>query len=244
MTSKELRAKAWEACRGNWKNLGLAWLIYLGLGIAIAILSSCGIGVVLYYVLFPPFILGFCMCCINVARGKGTKPSGTLDGIGNMRGAVALNFMNSLLVSLWSLLFYIPGIVKAYAYALSFYVLADHPEMTQSEARAESVRLMEGNKMRLFLLHLSFIGWYLLSALTFGILLFWVAPCINVATAFFYDELKESKPRFGFVDESDANEADRLFPDLSAIDENNGKSPRRDSDAPRESKTRFTDDER
>lgn len=237
MTAKELRARAWEACRGNWKDVGLAWLIYVGLGIAIALLSACGIGVLLYYVLFPPFILGLHMCSLNVARGKGTKPSGTLDGIGNMKTAIALNFVNGLLVELWSLILIIPGIVKSYAYSMSFFVLADNPEMSQSEARAESVRLMEGNKMRMFLLTLSFIGWYLLSALTFGILLFWVIPYVNVTIACFYDELKESKPRFGFqVHDSEEQSADSAwFEDIKGSDD------RRDPDSPRESKTRPKD---
>ena len=74
---------------------------------------------------------------------------------------------------------------------MSYYILADNPTLTQSEARRRSEQLMNGHKFRLFCLHLSFIGWYLLSALTGGILLFWVIPYVQVATAAFYDDLIE-----------------------------------------------------
>ena len=49
--------------------------------------------------------------------------------------------------------------------------------MTGAEAREYSAQLMEGSKMDAFVLDLSFIGWFLLGALTFGILnLFWTTP--------------------------------------------------------------------
>jgi uncharacterized membrane protein len=72
---------------------------------------------------------------------------------------------------------------------MSYYVMAENPEMSGEDARRESIMMMDGNKMRLFCLQLSFIGWYLLSALTLGILLFWVVPYVQAATAAFYEEI-------------------------------------------------------
>ena len=93
-------------------------------------------------------------------------------------------------MALWSLLFVIPGIIATYSYSMSFYILRDNPDMDANAARKASIEMMKGNKWKLFCLELSFIGWMLLSMLTFGILLLWVGPYMETAKAAFYEELK------------------------------------------------------
>lgn len=78
-------------------------------------------------------------------------------------------FLRKLYIFLWSLLLVIPGIVKRYSYRLVPYILAEHPEMDAKEVLETSRRLMDGHKWHTFLLDLSFIGWGILSAVTFGI---------------------------------------------------------------------------
>ena len=70
------------------------------------------------------------------------------------------------------------------------YLLLDRPELSATEAITESRKMMNGHKMDLFLLDLSFIGWVLLSILTCGILFFYVAPYMQAARAEFYRTLK------------------------------------------------------
>ena len=135
-------------------------------------------------------MLGLAYLALAVLRGGELKVEMLFDGFKNFLPAFLLQLVNSLLVSLWSLLFVVPGIVKAYSYAMSAYILADNPEMSQNECRRESMRMMQGHKWRLFCLQFSFIGWQLLCVLTFGILSFWVGPYINTATAAFYEDLK------------------------------------------------------
>ena len=85
------------------------------------------------------------------------------------------------------MLFIIPGIVKAYAYRMVPYILKEHPELSGTQAITLSRRMMKGNKGDAFVLDLSFIGWILLSALTFGILhLFYVGPYIQATDAELY----------------------------------------------------------
>lgn len=91
---------------------------------------------------------------------------------------------------LWLLLLIVPGIIKQYSYALTPYILKDHPELKNNAAIELSMRMMNGNKMRLFLLTLSFIGWFLLSMLTFGIGFLFLIPYIETAIAHFYEEVK------------------------------------------------------
>ncbi|MCQ2009142.1 MAG: DUF975 family protein [Sporolactobacillus sp.] len=71
-------------------------------------------------------------------------------------------FMGIFLV-LWSILFVIPGIIKALSYSQVYFVLKDHPDYSASKAVKESKHLMIGFKWKFFLLNLSFIGWWILS---------------------------------------------------------------------------------
>ena len=87
----------------------------------------------------------------------------------------------------------IPGIVKSYSYYMMGYILTDHPEMGWKEAIAESKQMMYGHKMDLFVLHLSFLGWILLSCLTLGVLLIYTLPYMQQTEANFYRMLKEEQ---------------------------------------------------
>ena len=94
-------------------------------------------------------------------------------------------------IILWGLLLVIPGIIKAYQYAMVPYLLADDPTMTKERALSESKRLMDGNKWRAFVLDLSFLGWSLLSILTLGIVsVFYAAPYKRMTLAALYEHLR------------------------------------------------------
>ncbi len=97
--------------------------------------------------------------------------------------------LQTIYTFLWLLLFIIPGIIKAYAYSMTFYLLYKEPELQAADAITKSKEYTQGYKMDLFLLHLSYIGWYILSIFTFGILLFWVIPKVMVAQTLMFDEI-------------------------------------------------------
>lgn len=105
-----------------------------------------------------------------------------------------------LFLVLWSLLLIIPGIIKYYAYAMTPYILADCPHVKAKDALKLSMRIMNGKKADLFIFHLSFIGWELLSLLTGCILqVFYVGPYIRCATACWYLEARENALRNGII---------------------------------------------
>lgn len=116
--------------------------------------------------------------------------------------AVLTALLKTLYIFLWSLLFIIPGIIATYRYSMTSFILAENPDLSPDEAVAESKRIMQGNKWRLFCLNLSFIGWEILCVLTLGILSFWVGPYKHAATAAFYRSLVpaqlEVNEEFGF----------------------------------------------
>ena len=105
---------------------------------------------------------------------------------------IVTGLLQSLFVFLWSLLFVIPGVIKSYAYAMTFFIINDNPDISPMDALHESERLMDGHKMELFMLDLSFIFWHLLVIVTFGIASLWVAPYVHASHAAFYEELKKN----------------------------------------------------
>lgn len=113
------------------------------------------------------------------------------------RNLLFLMLLKYLFIFLWSLLFLIPGIVKAYAYSQAEMIYKDTVDRTGEQPSAkecldESQRLMKGNKMDLFALELSFIGWTFLNIFTFGILGLWLTPYMTMSQVVFYENLTES----------------------------------------------------
>lgn len=103
--------------------------------------------------------------------------------------SLVLGFMKTLFTALWSILFVVPGIVKTYAYSMAFYIQQQSDDKNWKKALEQSQRLMNGNKMKLFLLDLSFIGWYILGSMCFGIGILFVYPYHMTARANFFDSL-------------------------------------------------------
>ena len=114
------------------------------------------------------------------------------EGFKNSYGHVVLTtFLADLFLALWTLLFVIPGIVKSYSYRMVPYIISDYPELSATEAITKSREMMKGHKFDAFVLDLSFIGWYILTALTFGILgIFYVCPYVFQTDAELYLALK------------------------------------------------------
>ena len=107
------------------------------------------------------------------------------------KNIVKTAFMKDLFIWLWSLLFIIPGIIKAYEYRMVPYIMSEDPTKNYKDALAESKKLMAGNKWKTFVLDLSFIGWDILSCFTLGFLeVFFVAPYKASTEAALYETLK------------------------------------------------------
>lgn len=99
----------------------------------------------------------------------------------------------ALYTFLWSLLFIIPGIIKGLSYSMAPFIAKENPNLTAEEAIQASMKIMDGNKMKLFLLFLGFIGWILLGMITFGIAFLFVTPYMQLAEAAFYEDLMAGK---------------------------------------------------
>ena len=123
---------------------------------------------------------------------------------GKLKTTVIAMFSMDIFIFLWSILFLIPGIIKSYEYRMIPYILSENPNISRKRAFEISKKMMHGNKWETFVLDLSFIGWYLLSTLTIGILsIFYVNPYVESTNAELYAFLREDALEKGYADESE-----------------------------------------
>lgn len=192
MNRAELKALAKQQIKGN---IGILFLIMLIIG-----LISFGAGLVLGFIpggslissiiITPAFALSLVTVYLNLAAGKKPEAGDAFLGFKDFWGAFKVNFLVGLYTFLWSLLFVIPGIIKAISYSMSLYIFAENKEKGANDCIRESMQMMDGHKMDYFVLELSFIGWALLGAITFGIAYIWIIPYMNATVVNFYNSIK------------------------------------------------------
>ena len=156
------------------------------------VLLIIGIAVTVFF--GNPFSVGLRKFFVDNANEKAKLGTIMQNFDNSYRNTVKVMFFMQLKLLGWTLLLIIPGIIKAYEYRMIPYLLADNPAMEPAEAHANSKAMMMGNKWKAFVLDLSFIGWFILSGLTLGILsLFYVNPYYYQTDANLYHALKEKQ---------------------------------------------------
>jgi uncharacterized membrane protein len=112
---------------------------------------------------------------------------------------VVTMLLRGIYLILWTLLLIIPGIIKMYAYRMVPYILADNPNIGHSRAIELSNQMTMGEKFDIFVLDLSFLGWYLLGALALGVGVLFVQPYYDATNAELYLELREKAIKKGII---------------------------------------------
>lgn len=184
MNRAELKAAAKEQIKGNIGMLFLCGLIIAGISFA------CAIFPIAMILVTPPLSVGLCMVYLGLTEGKKAEVGTMFKGFQVFGKSIWLTILVAVFTFLWTLLFYIPGIIKTYSYSMAFYVLADNPEMTAREALRESKEIMKGHKWELFVLELSFILWMILGLFTLGFAYIYVVPYMSTTVANFYQKIK------------------------------------------------------
>lgn len=168
-----------------------------------SVLSGISLGVAAF-ILVPSLVIGLNFFSVAMYRGDATSLEDIFrEGFDNFGRKLGGYLWMELFIYLWSLLFVIPGIIKAISYALTPYILADCKNVRATDALKLSMRMMEGHKWEYFVLGLSFIGWTLLTYLTCGLLyVFYVGPYMNNTFAGYYAERKAAALAEGTVTEA------------------------------------------
>ena len=147
-------------------------------------------------------VVALLMGIFGTVSGESSARRTLLDGFrsGHYVNIVLTMFLRDLFTALWSLLLVVPGIVKHYEYLMVPYIIAENPAMDYKEAFQISKQMMDGEKMEAFIMDLSFLGWYLLSAVTCGLLaIFYVNPYVQASFAEMYTFNKQKAYQEGYI---------------------------------------------
>ena len=189
-----MKSLAKEQIRGKiWILFASYVIVFFISGVLVSVSRPrfVNIGSVLDAIIAPAFQIGIIMIFLKLAN-DGVKPKveDVFKGFNIFGKALWLDVITSVFVFLWSLLFFVPGIIKGISYSMAPYILSENQSMTAREAINESKRIMEGHKMDAFVLGLSFIGWIFLVAITLGFAGIYVIPYIQATFVNFYNFVK------------------------------------------------------
>jgi Predicted integral membrane protein len=212
--NNDYKNDALSALRGRWPSAVLAMLVYFVLAIVLMIpfmlysvkveldpanmslakvfLLVYFLTILLYVFVLGPVLIGLVVSCKKLLLHRDDAVIGNMFrfAFGRLgRNALAF-FLRTLFISLWSILLFVPGIIKSLSYAMTYYILDDEPELSANQAINLSMRMMKGHKFDLFYLYLSFAGWFILGMLSLGIGFLFLYPYIQCAQASFYQDVK------------------------------------------------------
>ncbi|MDL2242979.1 DUF975 family protein, partial [Bacteroidales bacterium OttesenSCG-928-K03] len=182
-----------QTLKGMWGTAAIGTLVYM---LIVGVIGCIPIfGQIAVLVIGGPMALGYISFIIALKSDKeNARIERLFDGFKDFVRLLIANLLMVLYIFLWSLLFVIPGLIMIYAYSMTFYILAEDKEISASDAIRKSKQMMMGNKWKLFCLQIRFFGWVLLCGLTFGILLFWIKPYLDMAVLNFYYDIKGEAP--------------------------------------------------
>lgn len=198
MNYSEIRRIARETLKGNW---GVSVLCTLVIFIITGVVAVLGKVSSLLEIALPVFVslpIGYGM--YNAFKKLHfEKDDQVLSNVFKIAFAnqksylkmVGAGFLSTVIVCLGYILLIIPGVILSLAYALVPFIVVDNPELPIDDVLTRSRKMMKGHKWDLFILCWTFIGWFLLSILTFGIGFLFLTPYVTVSIVEFYSRVKK-----------------------------------------------------
>ncbi len=203
MDRAELKFRAKEQLRGNWGiaiGTVLVAAIITDLDLVYKIGSRFGINSISYSLNFLDIFLGgviatgLCRFLLNMATKREKPKFENIFSYFNIYlKTLGLNLLITVSVFIGALFFIVPGIIVALMFSQVYFILAEDSSKSITQCLSESTNMMNGYKADFFVLRLSFIGWWIVAVLTFGIGGLWVAPYQKLTEANYYLSLKENK---------------------------------------------------
>ena len=185
--SSEYRKVARENLKNNWGNAIVVCLITLGISTLLGFIPV--VGSIASFLLGGPLVVAEIIYFVKLHK-KENPTIGTMftDFGTNLIDNFAAYVLQMIFIALWSFLFFIPGLIKSYSYAMTMYLKSKNPKFGANEAITLSRKMMDGKKWKLFCLHLSFIGWMFVCVFTLGIGFIFLLPYMQASTIAFYED--------------------------------------------------------
>ncbi len=186
------------------KNLEGQWPLLVGVTLLVMIVTSVGFNSLrvggeegarasidlISLILSGPVNLGVALLYLELRKTGVARIEPLLEGFRRFIDAFMLHLITMVFIFLWSLLLVVPGIIAAIRYAMAYLIMAEDPAMTPFKALEASKALMAGHKADYALFVLSFIGWGIVSLLTFGLGTLYLLPYFNASKVNFYQAIK------------------------------------------------------
>ena len=198
-TNQDYKNAALAAMKGNWAQCVLATFAVVAITLVANILTAADpegstsiVSLAVAICVTMPLSVGLYAAYRALYHGTNLKVAENAfkTGFGNWGHHVGGMLLMSVYTFAWTLLLIVPGVIKSFSYALTPFILTDKPELSANEAIELSMKMMDGHKLDLFVLYLSFFGWYLLSFLTLCIGILWVVPYQYTTMVAFYEDIK------------------------------------------------------
>jgi len=122
--------------------------------------------------------------------------------------ALMLGLMYVMMIPL-----YIPLVIKMLQYSMTSFVLACNPNVTATKALKLSIEMTRGHKGKIFMMALSFFGWWILSFFTLHILGFlYVYPYTYASFAGLFVELRNHAVAKGVIHPAELDGVAAYYP--------------------------------
>ena len=189
--NSQIMKEAYASLKGKWAHAIGVCVLYSLMAIllsVIPIVSIIGVSVIL-----PPLVVGMLIFHLNISRGKTAKSNDLFSAFDSRYLTIIYAaFLVASLIVMHMFLLFIPGIIASLALSQVFFLIADDPKLTASDAIYKSVKIMNGYKWKLFKINLRLFGLAILCIFTLGIGFFWYYPYQCVVLAKFYDDIKNN----------------------------------------------------
>lgn len=202
MSRFEIKEKAKASLKGKYGDVILLMIISAGISFALGIILSFLnlnenvteiVSVILSIIESGIIGFGTYSYYLKISRNEDVNYKELFSKVNLFFPYIIITLLVAIFVSLWSLLFIIPGIIAAISYSQVYFIKLDNPELGFMDVIKKSKDIMNGHKWDYFVLGLSFIGWIIIGIFTLGILYIWLIPYMQVTYANFYNELNKAQ---------------------------------------------------
>ena len=126
-----------------------------------------------------------------------------IEGFSTWLKAILIGLWQGLFIVLWTFLLIIPGLIKAYAYSQMVFIACEYPNVSVPKLMKISKEITKGHKWDLFVLDLSFIGWFFVSFITCGLAGLYVTPYYQMTKVNAYHALMKEAIDKGILSPED-----------------------------------------
>ncbi len=144
----------------------------------------------LWSLLCLPLAWGFAVFFLNLIRNQDISFGRLFDGYKDFGRVFLTGLLFTICEAIGFVLLIVPGIIVALMFSQAYYILKDDPQVGATDALKRSMEMMQGHKMELFMLWLSFLGWAILAVLTCGFGMLFLYPYMCTTLAHYYEDLK------------------------------------------------------